>query len=66
MKPITVWKRYNYSKHVWEHNHIEDGHVSMWRTSPIGTPEQTKAWKKGTWKFQRKYLENNKVVDPEK
>lgn len=62
MKPITVWLRLDEKKQQWNHNHIEDGHVPIVSTKPIGTPHQTKVWSKGTWSFQHKHLDMNNTV----
>lgn len=45
---------------VWEHNHIEDGHVSD--DIPRGSPEQNAIWEKLTWKKAFGYLASDSTV----
>lgn len=60
MKKITIWEKFNEKKQIWEHNHIEDGHIIA--NKPTGTKEQNIAWMKGTWRYFHKHLDSNHVV----
>ncbi len=61
MKPITVWKRYSESHKAWEHNHIEDGHMSS--NIPLAhTKDQANGWNKGKWEAAHAHLDENNVV----
>ncbi len=53
-KPVTVWKKFNVKSQKWDHNHIEDGHVSG--NKPIGNTTQTKNWDEGTWIYEQLYI----------
>jgi hypothetical protein len=55
MTPITIWTRKN-DKGVFEHNHIEDGHVEF--GPKILHPNQAKAWPRATWKYEHAFLSN--------
>lgn len=54
--PITVWLRYAKDKLAWEHNHIEDGHVSG--SKPYGHP----SWSKYEWRKCSMRLEKGSVI----
>ena len=62
MKEITVWKKLNNTTKIFEHNHIEDGHMNG--DKPIGKyPNQTKGWSSETWYKIFAFLdENNKII----
>ena len=66
MKPITLWTSWNVKTEMWEHNHIDDGHIV--EEAPVGTTDgQRKAWKQKKWKKIFGYLnDNNQVVVCEK
>ena len=54
-KEITIWERLDNNTEIWEHNHIADGYdVSLLK--PIGTPDQNKLWKGGTWRSVKALL----------
>ena len=60
MKPITIWQRENKREDgtkVFEHNHIEDGHVIIDQKLPTPICEIHKTlWKAGNWIFIHAYL----------
>ena len=60
MKPITVWLRFDDKTKRWNHNHIEDGHITA--NKPTGNKEQNRSWGAGTWMFRHKYLDSNYKV----
>ena len=59
---ITIWQRFDNNTKLWEHNHISDGYDEK-QIVPVGTPEQNKLWKGGTWrKFEGTLTNTFEVV----
>jgi len=64
MQPITVWEKFSKKKQKYEHNHIEDGHLTG--DTPIArTEEQKKEWDNTYWRKKFGYLKDGKVVETE-
>ncbi len=54
-RPITVWARYDSKRDVFEHNHIEEGHVAS--TQMVPTDTLNRGWKNGKWEKRLGYLD---------
>ena len=61
MIPITVWKKLNTKTGIYEHNHIEDGHVV--NKKPIGKfKHQAKLWMSQDWLREYAFLNDNNTI----
>ena len=61
MKPITIWQQFNEERQMFEHNHIDDGHLLSNAPIPI-SQEQKKSWGGVSWKKEFGYLKDGHVV----
>lgn len=56
--PVTIWKRYNDGERIWEHNHIEVGHVQPEQQYPLPIVDckVQRSWANGAWLKTHAYL----------
>lgn len=63
MKKVTKWERLNPQTNLFEHNHLEDGHVAGNAPTPI-TKEHIKLFAESKWRKQFGYLDLSNKYQP--